>query len=719
MAVAAGARFRCAAHGESAFASLPVEDLRQPAAQPGPGRVAAAHRRDVAAAGRRPRGLAAGAGGHSAAGLAGHGRRRLAQARRTASPDASAGDREVLSPPGGPGFPHAGFPALRRVRQRGRHRPHARADGLHPSPAAGMADLQRHGTNRANRFAGLLRDDVDRAGGRVGGRRRGAAPAAAHLEVALPLLGLWLAAPAIAWRVSQSIEDTPPVWTDDQRRFLHRTARKTWWYFEKFVTAQENWLPPDNFQETPVPVIATRTSPTNLGLALLANLSARDFGYLSTGGLIRRTQDAFLTMEKLERHRGHFYNWYDTRTLQPLRPLYVSSVDSGNLSGHLLTLGAGLRELADEKVFTPQVWSGLRDTLQLLVSLLPARHSLAGLDAELATAPGGVATGTGPAGPVGRAGKPAAAGIGRQASRRARVGADLAAQLRRAADRTAVPGSVAGRPRCGSAGAIGHRAARRAGHVEADRRARAGDYDGAAFAAGGPSPMPPARRGRPWPRRCARARRGRGRAWSPWKPWRARATNSRQSTTPFSSIRRGKLISIGFNVAENRRDVSCYDLLASEARLCSYVAIALGQVPQDHWFSLGRLLVTSGGEPLLVSWSGSMFEYLMPLLIMPELRKDAARPHLSRGGAAADRLRQPARRAVGDLGIGLQPHRSPAHLPVPGLRRARSRPEARAGRGFGDRALCQRHGLDGFAGGGLRKPAAPGRGRAGGRLRFL
>ena len=120
----------------------------------------------------------------------------------------------------------------------------------------------------------------------------------------------------------------------EQLIFLRRTARKTWHFFETFVTAQENWLPPDNFQEIPAPAIASRTSPTNIGLALLANLAARDFGYISTGRLIRRTQDTLGAMQRLERYRGHFYNWYETRTLHPLLPLYVSSVDSGNLAGH-------------------------------------------------------------------------------------------------------------------------------------------------------------------------------------------------------------------------------------------------------------------------------------------------------------------------------------------------------------------------------------------------
>jgi cyclic beta-1,2-glucan synthetase len=144
--------------------------------------------------------------------------------------------------------------------------------------------------------------------------------ASAPWPPALAILGLWLAAPWIAWRISRPIETETPALSSGQRAFLRCTARKTWNFFETFVTAGENWLPPDNFQEVPTPTIASRTSPTNMGLALLANLAARDMGYLSAGGFVRRTSDALATMQRLERHRGHFYNWYETRTLQPLSP---------------------------------------------------------------------------------------------------------------------------------------------------------------------------------------------------------------------------------------------------------------------------------------------------------------------------------------------------------------------------------------------------------------
>ena len=209
-------------------------------------------------------------------------------------------------------------------------------------------------------------------------------------EFALGPLALWLAAPLIAWWISQPIEPKVPVLSGDQLGFLRRTARTTWHFFETFVAGPDNWLPPDNFQEIPSPRIASRTSPTNMGLALLANLAARDLGYLTAGGVIGRAREAFATMERLDRHRGHFYNWYDTRTLKPLLPLYVSSVDSGNLAGHLLAHSAGLREIAGEPIVTPQAFAGLCDTVAVLRVLAPGNAALENLGAELGASPPGL-----------------------------------------------------------------------------------------------------------------------------------------------------------------------------------------------------------------------------------------------------------------------------------------------------------------------------------------
>ena len=142
----------------------------------------------------------------------------------------------------------------------------------------------------------------------------------------------------------------------NQTTFLQILARKTWTFFEKFAGPEDNWLPPDNYQEHPAPVVARRTSPTNIGLSLLANLTAYDFGYITGSQLLERTRNTFTTLEKMEKFRGHLYNWYDTETLQILPPRYVSTVDSGNLAGHLLTLRQGLMAIPGQKIIKPKLF---------------------------------------------------------------------------------------------------------------------------------------------------------------------------------------------------------------------------------------------------------------------------------------------------------------------------------------------------------------------------
>ena len=409
----------------------------------------------------------------------------------------------------------------------------------------------------------------------------------AEVPLAVSLLGLWLLSPAIAWWISQTIELPTPQLSAEQLRFLRGVARKTWHFFEVFVTAPENWLPPDNFQEEPFTGVAARTSPTNIGLALLANLAARDLGYLSVGRFLERTEATLGTLLKLERHRGHFYNWYETRTLRPLLPLYVSSVDSGNLAGHLLTLGAGLREFADAKIFDPEIFAGLRDTAEVLKGLTGEHRLFSEFDTHLRETPATLS----------------AAVIALEA-------AAATSQKIAEAFGTGAPDllrwSEALREACDD-------------HLQELRFFASAD-----LAAENPTLREIAsfdemrsRESKSTP--SLREAGGRARERLLLLENLARQSDeiaAMDFTFLFDTTR--ELFSIGYNVTEGRRDVSFYDLLASEARLCSYVAIAQGQVPQDHWFSLGRLLVAPHGEPTLVSWSGSMFEYLMPRLVMPE-----------------------------------------------------------------------------------------------------
>jgi cellobiose phosphorylase len=431
-----------------------------------------------------------------------------------------------------------------------------------------------------------------------------------QFPLAQPFLALWLTAPLIAWWISQPIEQAAHDLKPAQLTFLRHTARKTWHFFETFVTAQENWLPPDNFQEAPTPTIAARTSPTNMGLALLANLAACDFGYLPVAGVIRRTQDAFATMQKMERHRGHFYNWYETRTLRPLLPLYVSSVDSGNLAGHLLTLGSGLRELADEKIFSPQIFLGLRDTVGILKTLAVENIALSQLEAILVSPPTTLrATHTLLKRATNLANQIAAAFANKENELKtwsqvlkqncAEQLEDLlfvAPWLANADNRILAPELAGKLTNLDQAPTLRELSTM---DQALDPLLSAGTVD-AEFA------------------RCLREASDHAR-----QRLFVLETLAKQSeelaamdfTFLFDTER--NLFTTGFNVTERRCDSSFYDLLASEARLCSYVVIALGQIPQDHWFSMGRLLVASRGEPILVSWSGSMFEYLMPLLVMP------------------------------------------------------------------------------------------------------
>ena len=270
-----------------------------------------------------------------------------------------------------------------------------------------------------------------------------------------PIFILWLASPLVAWFISGPIQSKQLALSASQITFLQSHAKLTWDYFAQFVNAEDHWLPPDNVQIYPNEAIASRTSPTNMGLGLLANLAAYDFSYISKLELLTLTENTLASMEKLARYHGHFYNWYDTRSLQVLNPQYISSVDSGNLLGCLITLQAGLVEVKDD------------ENAQKIDDLYARIGKLADMDFKFL-------------------------------------------------------------------------------------------YD-----------------------------------------------------------EKTDLLSIGFDVGERRRDPSCYDLLASEARLASFILIANGQLPQKHWFSLGRLLTKTSGQTSLISWSGSMFEYLMPQLLMP------------------------------------------------------------------------------------------------------
>ena len=462
----------------------------------------------------------------------------------------------------------------------------------------------------------------------------------AALAAAGPILGLWFFSPAIAWWISRPPARREARLTDEQTLFLRKLSRKTWAFFETFVGPEDHWLPPDNYQEHLVAGVAHHTSPTNMGLALLANLSAHDFGYISAGQLIERTTDAFHTMEALERHRGHFYNWYDTQSLKPLPPTYISAVDSGNLAGHLLTLRPGLLALRDQKILGPRLFDGLSDTLMILMGILadavegaaPGVYAPAGLALlqkelesaynsppttltaarlcleQLTTSAGEVVAGVDTLDTDG-------VGLDNQAAwwARAFAGQCIAAlhELTFLAPWTLLPASP---DRLDDFPGIDEiPTLRQLANLEKEllpafeHRLSSGSTQGKSG----------------WPndvelRRLITEAGQRARVRiAAIERLALQSSELAHMEYDFLFDKERHLLTIGYNVSERRQDASYYDLLASEARLYSFLAIAQGHLPQESWFTLGRLLTTAGGEPILLSWGGSMFEYLMPLLVMP------------------------------------------------------------------------------------------------------
>jgi cyclic beta-1,2-glucan synthetase len=396
--------------------------------------------------------------------------------------------------------------------------------------------------------------------------------------LALTYAGMWAAAPAIAWLVSRSaeIEDQLTV-TETDREKLRRVARRTWLYFETFVTPEHNLLPPDNFQETPQPVVAPRTSPTNIGMYLLSVVAARDFGWIGLPEAAERVSGTLDTVDRLEKHRGHLFNWYDTRTLQPLHPRYISSVDSGNLAGHLIAIARAFEEWAEAPAaYLQGDIEGILDTLGVLdvtlVALPDDRRQIRPVRQRLAERITGMRRAV-----ESIRSEPETAAI--RTLNLAVNAAEILKLARALHQETNTPGTDL--------------LVTWALRLQAVCEAHIGDAH------------------------FEEARLDGLRKTLSEVSRRARTVAFKME---FSFLLRPdrKLLSIGYRIDEEQLDESCYDLLASEARLASLFAIAKGDIPTEHWFRLGRPIVEIGFKGALISWSGSMFEYLMPPLVMNE-----------------------------------------------------------------------------------------------------
>lgn len=439
------------------------------------------------------------------------------------------------------------------------------------------------------------------------------------LILALPFLLGWIAAPAIVLAMSEiSIAKKSKV-TADQKTYLRLLTRKTWFYFERFVTKEDNWLPPDNFQEYPTPVIARRTSPTNIGLYLLSNLAAYDFGYTGPTNLILRTRQTFESLKKMDRYQGHFYNWYNTEDLSVLHPRYISTVDSGNLAGHLLTLRQGLIQTRKLPIWDNKYLMGIEDTLRWLIdsiadnrkSLTHPLHELLGKihvheqDFEAT---------------VKHFQK-----ILEQFQTIIRNG-DLIIEsnvlntiesylqsminefvvLLPLIDSKSKPEKFKLWNPINAKSSMEDLSMLREKHIT--------EIENSYLPTTTPSEIE-------WLNEVKKSilyiSKKSNESLTLLQELINQCDEFSDMQYEFLYDKSQHLLSIGFNTEDLQSDKGFYDLLASEARLGLFVAIAQGKLPQESWFVLGRRLTIAGRTPVLLSWSGSMFEYIMPNLVMP------------------------------------------------------------------------------------------------------
>ena len=422
----------------------------------------------------------------------------------------------------------------------------------------------------------------------------------------VPLAMAWLASPWIAYRVSLPLRPKKAMLSFSEQQAVRRWARKIWAFFEELVCSEDHWLPPDNVQIDPPNGVAHRTSPTNIGLALLANLAARDFGYITLSKVQERIKRTLQTLEGLDHWKGHLYNWYDTQSLVPLEPRYVSTVDSGNFVLYLLTLKSGLAETLNKPLRDLEFAHGLKDTYNLLIeavgkdtyedliefgqaldqvldsdeawnfenwmnllSLWPALF----LEYELT-----------------------------------QEGVYWASRLEtmiltfRQETQDFYPW-VVDHDHLESQALFNARIFKTSSLDELSKCYMDG-LEEVGFSLEMKEMI----------QRALLKIKGYQQASVDLQQRLGKMAMATDFCPLFDETR--QLFSIGYRVAESMLDKSYYDLLASEARQASFIAIAKGDVPHNHWFKLGRSLTLAKGKRSLVSWSGTMFEFLMPLLVM-------------------------------------------------------------------------------------------------------
>ncbi|MDO9623805.1 MAG: glucoamylase family protein [Pseudomonas sp.] len=456
----------------------------------------------------------------------------------------------------------------------------------------------------------------------------------AALLPAAPLLLLWLLAPEIALAIARPRQPAVVELDTTQRAFLRQLARRTWLFFETFVGPDDNWLPPDNYQEEPYSEIAHRTSPTNIGMLFLSTLAAADLGYIGASDLSARIRRGLDTLQQLERYRGHWLNWYDTRLLSPLEPRYVSTVDSGNLAVCLMTLQRGCLEIASGTALREQYWVGLVDAVELLRAALSM--------VEHAEVKEHVAAFVIACQQVSDDAHRLDALQEREAALRVAIAQAITRQqglsvqqlkeiqcwlerihhhlldMRRDRERLQPWQSLLQAPLHGRRQLVEQLDACLPTNLNMSEVATACVEAQALLA----NFVATDEADEHWQLELKLALENGCQAQQLLHQSLLEAAARAESMALGMDFRplydeQSRLFHIGYNLSADRLDNHHYDLLASEARLASYFAIMKGDVPLEHWFFLGRPLAQMAGGLSLLSWNGSMFEYLMPPLLLP------------------------------------------------------------------------------------------------------
>jgi cyclic beta-1,2-glucan synthetase len=428
------------------------------------------------------------------------------------------------------------------------------------------------------------------------------------LLAALPVVLLWAGSKSASVWLNLPPRAPRNQVSQEDRVFLRGAALLTWRYFAEFSNEEHNWLIPDNAQGEPLRV-APRLSPTNLGLLLNCRQVACQFGYLTIPEFVDQTQKTLSSMAKLESYRGHLFNWYDTRTLQALAPRFVSSVDNGNLVASLWTLDRGCRELLRQPFLQASLVEGLMDHLRILrqQKALPRRSfssiesSFRGpnwLQALLNWRDGELSEEV-------------------QALKRGEHVYWFAVQAEsRVVSIKRMVHSYTPWVLPEFESLIKKEAAWKGDNVPLERlpgfidqlasrlQSASNSESEKALAEHLLALLPEARR----------------LSLLLIKDLRQLATQSRELAAAmdfrFLLHPQRKLLSVGFDVESRQLNDACYDLLASEARTAVFVAIAKDEIPQETWFMLGRPYTLDQGRPVLCSWTGTLFEYLMPFIWM-------------------------------------------------------------------------------------------------------